>query len=101
MFEVTRGSTSSKGGRLTAVLDPALAYLGDPMADLGALFCHEVDPRIVLYHAIRFALQTPVATILSISKSGFAPEYVQLLAWYPVYARTPLEQIDHLEGMSA
>ncbi len=102
------------------MLDMELAYLGDPMADLGALFCRDlteamgpldvaldryeaasgrdVDRRVVLYHAIRFALTTPVATTLSVSMPHPATDYVQFLTWYLVYSRTPLELIAYLEG---
>lgn len=107
-------------GHLTAMLDMELAYLGDPLADLGTLFCRdltetmgpldvaldryeaasgrEVDRRVVLYHAIRFALTTPVATTLSVSIPHPATDYVQFLTWHLVYSRTPLELIAHLEG---
>jgi len=108
-------------GRVTAMLDMELGYLGDPLADLGGLFCRdltesmgdldvaidryaqvsgrEVDRRVVLYHAIRFALTTPVGTVLALEAPHVAVDYVQYLTWYLVYARCPLELIAYLEGI--
>lgn len=107
-------------GHLTAMLDMELGYLGDPLADLGGLFSRDltekmgsldvavdryekatgkpVDRRLVLYHAIRFALTTPVSTTLALMTPHVAVEYVQFLTWYLVYSRTPLELIAHREG---
>lgn len=109
-----------ENGHLTAMLDMELGYLGDPLADLGGLFSRDltekmgsldvavdryeaatgkpVDRRLVLYHAIRFALTTPVSTTLSLMTPHVAVEYVQFLTWYLVYSRTPLELIAHREG---
>ncbi len=109
-------------GRVTAMLDMELGYLGDPLADLGGLFCRDltekmgdlnvaieryevasgkpVDRRVVLYHAIRFALTTPLGTGLAIVEPHVAVEYVQYLTWYLVYSRAPLELIAHREGYS-
>lgn len=109
-----------EGGHLTAMLDMELGYLGDPLADLGGLFSRDltekmgdldfaidryeaargtpVDRRVVIYHAIRFALTTPVSTGLALMAPHVAVEYVQYLTWYLVYSRTPLELIAHREG---
>jgi hypothetical protein len=108
-------------GRVTAMLDMELAYLGDPLADLGGLFCrdlsetmgdlsvaidryeaaigHAVDRRTVLYHAIRFSMTTPLGTALAVAQPPLSAEYVQYLTWYLVYTRCPLELIAHLEGI--
>jgi hypothetical protein len=102
------------------MLDMELGYLGDPLADLGGLFSRDltekmgdldvavdryeeavgrkVDRRVVLYHAIRFALTTPLSTGLALANPHVAVEYVQYLTWYLVYSRAPLELIAHLEG---
>ena len=107
-------------GRVTAMLDMELGYLGDPLADLGGLFSrdltekmgsietaieryeraigHAVDRRVVLYHAIRFAMTTPLGTALVVAEPPVAAEYIQYLAWYLVYLRNPLQLIAHLEG---
>ncbi|MEZ4353460.1 MAG: phosphotransferase family protein [Myxococcota bacterium] len=108
-------------GRVTALLDVELAYLGDPLADLGGLFSRDlsekmgdlgvaidryeaasgraVDRRVVLYHAIRFALTTPVGTTLALATPHVAVDHVQYLTWYLVYARNPLELIAYREGI--
>jgi len=107
-------------GRLTAMLDMELAYLGDPLADLGGLFCRDltekmgdlevaiaryeqaigrpVDRRVVLYHAIRFALTTPLGTGPLLARPNVAVEYVQYWTWYLVYSRSALELIAYLES---
>ena len=108
-------------GRVTALLDMEIGYLGDPLADLGALFSRDltekmgdlgtaidryeaaigapVDRRTVLYHAIRWAMTTPLGTALVVASPPVTAEYVQYLSWYLVYTRTPLELIAHLEGI--
>jgi hypothetical protein len=109
-----------ENGRVTAMLDMELGYLGDPLADLGALFSRDlsekmgdlniaidryeaaigksVDRGTVLYHAIRFALTTSVGTGIALANPHVAVEYVQYLTWYLVYSRAPLELIAHREG---
>jgi hypothetical protein len=109
-------------GRVTAVIDLELAYIGDPAADLGALFSRDlsepmgdlsaaihryeqlsgdaVDPRVVLYHAIRFALVTPLACAAMVANPPPSADFVQYLAWYLVYSRCPLEVVAHLEGIA-
>ena len=57
-----------------------------------------VDRRTILYHAIRFALTTPLGTGLSLANPHVAVEYVQFLTWYLVYSRSPLELIAYREG---
>jgi hypothetical protein len=110
-----------ENGRVTAMLDMELGYLGDPLADLGGLFSRDltekmgdlniavdryesatgrpVDRRVVLYHAIRFALTTPLGTGLALANPHVAVEYVQYLTWYLVYSRAPLELIAYREGI--
>lgn len=107
--------------RVTAVLDLEIAYLGDPLADLGGLFSRDlsesmgdleiamqryetaigapVDRRVVLYHAIRWAMTTPLATAPVVADPPVVAEYVQYLSWHLVYQRTPLELIAHVEGI--
>ena len=109
-----------EGDRLTAMLDMELAYLGDPLADLGGLFCRDltekmgdlevaiaryeqligrpVDRRVVLYHAIRFALTTPLGTGPLLARPNVAVEYVQYWTWYLVYSRAALELIAYLQS---
>jgi hypothetical protein len=108
-------------GHMTAVLDLELAYLGDPAADLGALFgrtlseplgdllagirhyesCRgiEVDPRVVQYHAVRFGICTPLAVSHLCAEPPPGLVYAQYLGWYVVYGRASLEWIAGLMGI--
>ncbi len=108
-------------GRVTAVIDVELAYVGDPVADLGGLLNRDlseplgdledavrtyekhaglaVDRRAVLYHAIRFGMVTPLATAVQVAAPTPATDFLQYLVWYLVYARCPLELMAHLEGL--
>ena len=106
-------------GRVTAVIDVELGYVGDPAADLGGLLARDlseplgdledamrsyeeasgepVDRRVVLYHAIRFGMITPLATAIQVAAPNTATDFLQYLVWYLTYARCPLELIAHLE----
>lgn len=108
-------------GHMTAVLDLELAYLGDPAADLGALFgrtlseplgdllagirhyesCRgiEVDPRVVQYHAVRFGICTPLAVSHLCAEPPPGLVFAQYLGWYVVYGRASLEWIAGLMGI--
>jgi hypothetical protein len=110
-----------ENGHMTAVLDLELAYLGDPAADLGALFgrtlseplgdlgagirhyeaCRgvKVDPRVVQYHAIRFGICTPLAVSHLCAEPPPGLVFAQYLSWYVVYGRASLEWIAGLMGV--
>jgi len=107
-------------GRVTALIDLELAYLGDPLADLAGLFTRDlseplgdlnyamqrygeqsgatVDPRVVMYHGVRFGLCTPMSIAHLVAEPTPQLDLVQYLAWYWVYGRTPLEWMALLEG---
>ena len=109
-------------GRLTALLDFEFGYLGDPAADLGALRSrdlseplgdlnrayrryHErsgrpIDPRVLDFHTVRFALETPLSTCARAARPDPSLEPVQFLGWYLVYGRCALEVIAHAEGVA-
>ncbi len=109
-------------GRVTAVIDVELAYVGDPAADLGALLSRDlseplgdldhalrhyeavsgeaVDRDAVHYHAIRFGMVTPLATAAVVARPPPVADYVQYLVWSLVFARCPLEIVAHLEGVT-
>lgn len=108
-------------GRVTAMIDLELAYFGDPAADLAALFARDlsepmpnladaiarygertgkpVDPRVVMYHGVRFGLCTPLSVAHLIAEPTADLELVQYLAWYWVYARAPFEWVAQLDGI--
>jgi aminoglycoside phosphotransferase (APT) family kinase protein len=108
-------------GRVTAILDLELAYLGDPAADLGGLRSRdlseplgdlprairkyaeitgeEVDLRVIDYHTVRFMICTPMAVAHVVAKPPLGTEFVQYLAWYLVYSRAPIEVLAHRIGV--
>jgi len=107
-------------GRVTAVLDLELAHLGDPAADLGGLRNRDlseplgdlrramrkyaeytgewVDPRVIDYHTVCFALVTPLHLAHVCADPAPSMNYVQYLAWYVVYSRCPLEVLARMIG---
>jgi len=109
-------------GRVTAVLDLELAHLGDPAEDLAGLRTRDlseplgdlrravatyerltgsrVDVRLVDYHTVRFSLVTPLATAAIVARPPPGTDLVQYLCWYWVYARSALEVIAHMRGIS-
>ena len=108
-------------GRVTAVIDLELAFLGDPLADLGAMRSRDaseplgdlsrayrryaevtgepIDLRVLHFHTARFAINTPlaVAPLCAAPPPGF--NLAQYLSWYLVYGRLPLEVIAEVEGI--
>lgn len=108
-------------GRVTGLIDLELGCIGDPAADLGALLSRDlsepfgdlstaivrygelagapVDRRVVLFHAIRFGLVTPLACSAIVADPPPSADLIQYLTWYLVYLRCPLELIAHLEGI--
>ena len=111
-----------ENGRVTAVIDLELAFLGDPLADLGAMRSRDtseplgdlsrgyrryaeltgepIDASALHFHTVRFALNTPlaVAPLCADPPPGF--NLAQYLSWYLVYGRLPLEVIAEVEGIA-
>lgn len=111
-----------ENGRVTAVIDLELAFLGDPLADLGAMRSRDaseplgdlscgyrryaeltgepIDANALHFHTVRFALNTPLATapLCADPPPGF--NLAQYLSWYLVYGRFPLEVIAEVEGIA-
>ena len=107
-------------GRVTAVLDLELSYLGDPLADLAGMRCRdlseplgdlprgfrryaevmgeEVDVAAVQYHTVRFSVVTPLAVAHLVAKPPPGLNMAQYLGWNLVYGRGPLEIIAELGG---
>ncbi len=108
-------------GRVTALHDFELAYIGDPAADLAAMRARnlseplgdlrrhmqkyaeltgeELDLPVIDYHTIRFALTTPLTLAPLCVDPIPQANFVQYLAWYVVYARCPLEVLAHTQGI--
>jgi hypothetical protein len=109
-------------GRVTRVIDLELAYLGDPLADLagmlsrdlseplgdlsrafrryGELMGEPVDLPVLLYHAVRFAIVTPLATLPLVQNPPPGLNYVQYAGWAQVYGRAALAAIAQREGLA-
>lgn len=108
-------------GRVTAVIDLELAFLGDPLADLGAMRSRDaseplgdlsrgfgryaeltgepIDLGVLHFHTVRFALNTPLAVAPLCGSPPPAFNLAQYLSWYLVYGRLPLEVIAEVEGI--
>jgi hypothetical protein len=109
-------------GRVTRVIDLELAYLGDPLADLagmmsrdlseplgdlsrgfrryGELMGEPVDLPTVLYHAVRFAIVTPLATAPLVQSPPPGFNYVQYAGWGHVWGRGALEAMAQRLGLA-
>jgi aminoglycoside phosphotransferase (APT) family kinase protein len=109
-------------GRVTRILDLELCYLGDPLSDLagmlsrdlseplgdlsracrryGELMGEPVDLATLLYHTVRFAIVTPLATAPLTEAPPPGLNYVQYLGWGLVYGRAALEGIAQREGIA-
>ena len=110
-----------ENGRVTAMVDLELAHFGDPAADLAGLFCRDlsepmpslaealrrygektgnpVDPRVVMYHAVRFSLTAPLSTAHIVALPPADTEFIQYMAWHWVCTRASLEWVARLEGI--
>lgn len=108
-------------GRVTAMVDLELAYLGDPAADLSGLFARDlwepmpsladaleryrektgepVDPRVVMYHGVRFNLTAPLSMAHIVARPPADTEFIQYMAWLWVSSRTALEWMAKLEDV--
>jgi hypothetical protein len=108
-------------GRVTAVIDLELAFLGDPLADLAAMRSRDaseplgdlsrgfaryaelagepLDLGALHFHTARFSINTPlaVAPLCAAPPPGF--NFAQYFSWYLVYGRLPLEVIAEVEGI--
>jgi hypothetical protein len=100
-------------GRVTALIDFELAYIGDPAADLAGLRTRDVseplgdlkramaryaevsgkpvDPTAVDYHTIRFSLINPLSVAHLCAEPLTTTNFVQYLSWYVVYTRCAFE----------
>jgi aminoglycoside phosphotransferase (APT) family kinase protein len=109
------------GGKVTTLLDFELGYVGDPAADLAGMRCrdlseplgdlkravrryaelsgHELDYATLHYHTVRFGLNTPLCTSHLVARPSPEIDPIQYLAWYLVYARTPVEVMARLGGI--
>jgi aminoglycoside phosphotransferase (APT) family kinase protein len=108
-------------GRVTALLDFELAYIGDPMADFAGLrnrtlseplgdlkralrryeqqSGERADLRAIDYHTVRFGLATPMSVAHVVADPPPGTALIQYQAWYAVYGRLCLEVMAHMLGL--
>lgn len=102
-------------GKLTAILDLELAYLGDRLQDLAALQYRDTSeplgdiPRAIRhyeavsgqaidgdafdFHAIAFGAITPISMTRNVTKALPTSSVLQYLEWWVAFCRVPLELI--------
>jgi len=108
-------------GRVTALIDMELAYLGDPLADLGGLFSRDlgeplgslahairhyakvsgraVDLDVVRFHALRFNLCTSLVMAHFVAGAQPGEDHAMYQAWSIVWGRAALAGIAELTGV--
>jgi aminoglycoside phosphotransferase (APT) family kinase protein len=109
-------------GRLTAILDMELAYLGDRLQDLAALQfrdtseplgdiaaalrCYQaitgepIDAEAFDYHAITFGCVTPISMTHNVTLAQPTHAVLQYLEWWITFCRAPLELIADRMGLA-
>jgi len=100
-------------GKVTAVIDFEMSYLGDPLQDLSAMQTRDtneplgdlgralrryeagtgkpIDANAFDFHAIEFAIITPISLAESLSRPLPMGSVVQYQEWWIHFARMPLE----------
>ena len=117
-LQADSGQFMFEDGRVTALIDMELGYLGDPLADLGGLFCRDlgeplgpiapalahyervsgrhVDHDVVRFHAVRFNLCTPLVMAHFLAGAQLEVDHAMYQAWYIVWGRAALAGIAEL-----
>jgi aminoglycoside phosphotransferase (APT) family kinase protein len=109
-------------GRLTALLDLELAYLGDALQDLAALQFRDtseplgdipralrryeaitgapIDAEAFDFHSIAFGCLTPLSMTTNVTRAQPSHSVLQYLEWWITFCRVPLELIAARMGLS-
>ena len=109
------------GGRVTAVIDLELAFLGDPLHDLACMrlrdlaeplgplasaFAHyesemgsAIDRAALDFHTIRFAVCTPMSVSHVLANPPGDIDFVRYLVWYVQFSRVALEIMAGQKGV--
>ena len=109
-------------GRVTAMIDLELAYIGDPLADLAGMLNRDLsepmgdlnrafhryaglmgeplDVKSVWYHTARFGICTPIACAPLLAAPPAQFNYPVYLGWDIVYGRICLEAIARFSGIA-
>jgi hypothetical protein len=111
-----------EGGRVSAVIDLELAFLGDPLHDLACMrlrdlaeplgplapaFAHyesemgtAIDRAALDFHTVRFAVCTPMSVSHVLAQPPGDIDFVRYLVWYVQFSRVALEIMAGLVGIT-
>ena len=111
-----------ENGRVTAMIDLELAYIGDPLADLAGMLNRDLsepmgdlgwafrryadltgdplDLKTVWYHTARFGICTPIACAPLLATPPPQFNHPVYLGWAIVYGRIALEAIARFSGIT-
>jgi aminoglycoside phosphotransferase (APT) family kinase protein len=122
MLQGDAGQFLFENGRVSAMIDLELAYIGDPLADLAGMLNRDLsepmgdlnrafrryasltgeplDVKSVWYHTARFGICTPIACapLLAVPPPQF--NYPVYLGWDIVYGRIALEAVARFAGIA-
>jgi aminoglycoside phosphotransferase (APT) family kinase protein len=122
MLQGDAGQFLFESGRVTAMIDLELAYIGDPLADLAGMLNRDLsepmgdlnrgfhryarlmgeplDVKTVWYHTARFGICTPIACAPLLATPPPQFNYPVYLGWDIVYGRIALEAIARFSGIT-
>lgn len=122
MLQGDAGQFLFEDGRVTAMIDLELAYIGDPLADLAGMLNRDLsepmgdlnpafhryadlmgeplDVKTVWYHTARFGICTPIACAPLLAAPPAQFNYPVYLGWDIVYGRICLEAIARFSGIT-
>ncbi len=122
MLQGDAGQFLFEHGRVTAMIDLELAYIGDPLADLAGMLNRDLsepmgdlnrafhryaglmgealDVKSVWYHTARFGICTPIACAPLLAAPPAQFNYPVYLGWDIVYGRICLEAIARFSGIT-
>ena len=122
MLQGDAGQFLFEHGRVTAMIDLELAYIGDPLADLAGMLNRDLsepmgdlnrafqryadlmgeplDVKSVWYHTARFGICTPIACAPLLAAPPPQFNYPVYLGWDIVYGRICLEAIARFSGIA-
>ncbi len=122
MLQGDTGQFLFENGRVTAMIDLELAYIGDPLADLAGMLNRDLsepmgdlarafaryadamgeplDVKTVWYHTARFGICTPIACAPLLATPPPEFNHPVYLGWDIVYGRISLEAIARFAGIA-
>jgi aminoglycoside phosphotransferase (APT) family kinase protein len=122
MLQGDAGQFLFENGRVTAMIDLELAYIGDPLADLAGMLNRDLsepmgdlnrafhryadmmgellDVKTVWYHTARFGICTPIACAPLLAAPPPQFNHPVYLGWDIVYGRISLEAIARFSGIT-